>query len=127
MTFAMTYSNRDHLEAALTSIGQVVLSSEPQRNPTPAQQSVAICLNSAAALLDVAHHLLRSEHPATEAELVREWQALIGQTKAAGRHTHQAVVLMASQSNMVAAQHGITVKEPVDATRTPSRPDHVTA
>lgn len=123
----MTHPNRDHLEAALTSIGQVVLSDEPQRNPTPAQQSIAICLNSAAALIDVAHHLLRSEHPATEAELVREWQALIGQTKAAGRHTHQAVVLMASQSHMVSAQHGVTVKPSVDESHAHSRPDHVAA
>jgi hypothetical protein len=111
-----TLSDRAMLERALIAIEQVMAraaatpASEALAD-TPAREAIAMCLTSAAALVDVAQMLLRDE-PASSAEaLVSEWQALIGHTKAASRTAHQAVLVLASQRNRLAARDGITVAD----------------
>ena len=113
------------LERALIAIEQVMARSNAASHAdvlsaTPAREAITMCLTSAAALVDVAQMLLR-EAPAQPAEvLASEWQALIGHTKTASRTAHQAVLVLASQRNLVAAQDGITVAEPMEA----SQPAH---
>jgi len=116
-------SDRAMLERALIAIEQVMARSNAASHAdvlsaTPAREAVTMCLTSAAALVDVAQMLLR-EAPAQPAEvLASEWQALIGHTKTASRTAHQAVLVLASQRNLVAAQDGITVAEPMEASQT---------
>jgi hypothetical protein len=72
---------------------------------SPARSSLHICLNSAAALLDVSRSLIRT--PGDEAapdELEHEWQTLIALTKSVSRSVYRAALIMAAQKNLVTAQ-----------------------
>lgn len=107
-------SDRALLERALIAIEQVMgrthaLEPGSDASATPAREAVAMCLTSAAALVDVAQMLLRDSPEQSPEAMVQEWQALIGHTKAASRTAHQAVLVLASQRNLVAAQDGITL------------------
>lgn len=110
-------SDRALLERALIAIEQVMASrtAEADDTPsgtTPAEEAMTLCLTSAVALVDVAQTLLRDDAPVQSAEAsVREWQALIGHTKAASRTAHQAVLVLSTQRHLVAAQEGITLTD----------------
>lgn len=71
---------------------------------SPAQSAINICLSSAAALVDVSQALLHRNREHNEAELEREWQALITHTKIASRSAYRAALLMAAQQNVLQAQ-----------------------
>jgi hypothetical protein len=99
------------LDSALAAVERLLLepSDAAQRtegNPaSPAQSSLRICLNSAAALLDVSRSLLRTPSGgATPNELEHEWKTLIELTKSASRSVYRATLIMAAQKNLVAAQ-----------------------
>ena len=109
-----TISDRALLERALIAIEQVMArtnASLPDSDAaaTPAREAIAMCLTSAAALVDVAQMLLRDSPEQSPEAMVQEWQALIGHTKAASRTAHQAVLVLSSQRNLIAAQDGITL------------------
>ncbi|MGJ7494203.1 hypothetical protein ACSFA8_03930 [Variovorax sp. RT4R15] len=107
-----TLSDRALLERALIAIEQVMArtGSAPDHGVgTPAGEAVAMCLTSAAALVDVAQVLLRQAPEQSPEIQSQQWQALIGHTKNASRTAHQAVLVLSSQRNLVAAQDGITL------------------
>lgn len=109
-----TTTDRALLERALIAIEQVMARPAVTRRTggeaaTPAAEAVAMCLTSAAALVDVAQMLLRDAPEDSQDTLAQEWQALIGHTKNASRTAHQAVLVLSTQRNLVAAQDGITV------------------
>ncbi len=109
-----TLSERATLERALIAIEQVMARTHvppPSADAaaTPAREAIAMCLTSAAALVDVAQMLLGDSPAQSPEALVQEWQALIGHTKAASRTAHQAVLVLSSQRNLIAAQEGITL------------------
>lgn len=109
-----TTSDRALLERALIAIEQVmarpgVTHCADGEAGTPAAEAAAMCLTSAAALVDVAQMLLRDAPEQSPDNLSQDWQALIGHTKNASRTAHQAVLVLCSQRNLVAAQDGITV------------------
>ena len=109
-----TISDRAILERALVAIEQVMARDHAPLSAidvaaTPAREAVALCLTSAAALVDVAQMLMSDSSGQSAEALMHEWQALIGHTKAAGRTAHQAVLVLSSQRNLIAAQEGITL------------------
>ena len=108
-----TLSDRALLERALVAIEQVMArtgTAHDQVAGTPAGEAVEMCLTAAAALVDVAQVLLLRAAPEQSPEVQsQEWQALIGHTKNASRTAHQAVLVLSSQRNLVAAQDGITL------------------
>jgi hypothetical protein len=71
---------------------------------SPAQTSLHICLNSAAALLDVSRSLLSTAGEREPDDLEREWKTLITLTKSASRSAYRATLIMAAQRNLVTAQ-----------------------
>lgn len=71
---------------------------------TPAQSSLFICLNSAAALLDVSRSLLVGTDERQADELEREWKTLIALTKSASRSAYRATLIMAAQRNLATAR-----------------------
>ena len=81
---------------------------------TAAHGSISLCLEAASALVDVAQTLLRQPSESSLEVLSAEWQAVIAHTKNAGRTAHQAVLLLASQQNLVAAQGGVIVSRKVE-------------
>lgn len=113
-------SDRALLERALIAIEQAMASRMAENDggrlaTTPAEEAVALCLTSAAALVDVAQTLLRDAALSQSADAsIREWQALIGHTKTASRTAHQAVLLLSTQRHLVAAQEGITLTDQRD-------------
>lgn len=109
-------SDRALLERALIAIEQVMAranadSCAGDAAATPAADAVAMCLTSAAALVDVAQMLLREAPELPPDTLSQEWQALIGHTKNASRTAHQAVLVLSTQRNLVAAQDGVTLND----------------
>ncbi|RZL83445.1 MAG: hypothetical protein EOP76_22140 [Variovorax sp.] len=109
-----TVSERAMLERALIAIEQVMAHAHAplpsvDAAATPAREAITMCLTSAAALVDVAQMLLGDSPARSPEALVQEWQALIGHTKAASRTAHQAVLVLSSQRNLIAAQEGITL------------------
>ena len=113
-------SDRQLLQGALAAIELVLERKSLVASGTPALEALGICLNSASLLIEVGDVLLREAHPGTPDELVREWQALIKRTKVAGRSAHHAALILAEQSNIVAAQHGITVRDDALAQQVPA-------
>lgn len=103
-------SDRQLLQGALAAIELVLERKSLAASGTPALEALGICLNSASLLMEVSDVLLRETHPGTSDDLTREWQALIKHTKVAGRSTHQATLILAEQANIVAAQHGVSVR-----------------
>ena len=99
------------LERALIAIEQVMARGDAagHANDTPARQAIAMCLTSAAALVDVAQVLLRDAASHAPEALASEWQTLIGHTKTASRTAHQAVLVLSAQRDLVAAQDGVRV------------------
>ena len=77
---------------------------------TPAHEATSLCLTAASALVDVAQTLMRRPTETSREILSAEWQAVIAHTKNAGRTAHQAVLLLATQPNLVAAQGGSTLQ-----------------
>jgi hypothetical protein len=113
-------SDRQLLQGALAAIELVLERKSLSASGTPALEALGICLNSASLLMEVSDILLRESHTGSSDELVREWQALIKHTKVAGRSAHQAALILAEQSNIVAAQHGITVRDEAIALQEPA-------
>jgi hypothetical protein len=115
-------SDRAMLERALIAIEQVMARTNASPDAgsvsdTPAREAIAMCLTSAAALVDVAQMLLREATAQSPDVLASEWQALIGHTKSASRTAHQAVLVLSSQRNLVAAQDGITVADVMETSQ----------
>jgi len=106
-----TLSDRALLERALIAIEQVMARGDARghANDTPAREAIAMCLTSAAALVDVAQVLLRDASSRSPEDLASEWQTLIGHTKTASRTAHQAVLVLTAQRDLVAAQDGVRV------------------
>ena len=73
---------------------------EPLRE-RPEQTAVHFCLHSAGALLDVARTLLSRplDHAPTPAERLREWDALVGHAKMAGRGAYRAALVLADTTS----------------------------
>lgn len=109
-----TLSDRAMLERALIAIEQVMGKRDAALGwgvpvGTPAHEATSLCLTAASALVDVAQTLLRQPSESSREVLSAEWQAVIAHTKNAGRTAHQAVLLLATQQNLVAAQGGVLV------------------
>lgn len=101
----MTHSSADLalLESALAAVERLLPAASSRTSP--AQSSLHICLNSAAALLDASRSLMRTPHAdAAPDELEQEWKTLIELTKSASRSVYRATLIMAAQRNLVAAQ-----------------------
>ena len=109
-----TPSDRATLERALVAIEHVMGKRDAALGwgvpvGTAAHRSIGLCLEAASALVDVAQTLLREPNESSLEVLGAEWQAVIAHTKNASRTAHQAVLLLASQQNLVAAQGGVVV------------------
>ena len=109
-----TPSDRATLERALVAIEHVRGNRHADRGwgvpeGTAAHRSVSLCLEAASALVDVAQTLLREPDESSLEVLSAEWQAIIAHTRNASRTAHQAVLLLASQQHVVAAQGGVVV------------------
>lgn len=109
-----TISDRALLERALIAIEQVMGKRDAALGwgvpvGTPAHEAAGLCLTAASALVDVAQTLLRQPTESSREVLSAEWQAVLAHTKNAGRTAHQAVLLLSTQQNLVAAQGGVLV------------------
>jgi hypothetical protein len=101
----MTHSSADLalVESALAAVERLLLAEGSRASP--AEASLHICLNSAAALLDASRSLMRTPRvDAAPDELEHEWKTLIELTKSASRSVYRATLIMAAQRNLVAAQ-----------------------
>ena len=110
-----TLSDRAMLERALIAIEQVMGKRDGASGwgvpaGTPAHEATSLCLSAASALVDVAQTLLRQPAESSREVLSAEWQAVIAHTKNAGRTAHQAVLLLDTQPNLVAAQSGAVLR-----------------
>lgn len=110
-----TLSDRAMLERALIAIEQVMGRRDAASGwgvpaGTPAHEATSLCLTAASALVDVAQTLLRQPSELSREVLSAEWQAVIAHTKNAGRTAHQAVLLLAAQQNVLAAQGGALLR-----------------
>jgi hypothetical protein len=65
-----------------------------------AQAATTICLNSAAALIDVSVALMQRAGEKSTEELDREWHALITHTKIASRSAYRAALIMSAQMSV---------------------------
>jgi hypothetical protein len=106
-------ANVDLLESALSAVEGLLGGFGPPPSSTPrgddaacsaAQASLRICLNAAAALLDVSRSLARSAEGRAAEDLEREWKMLIVLTKEASRSAYRGALVMAEQRNLLAAQ-----------------------
>jgi len=114
----MTHTHADValLESTLAAVEQLLANADADNatkalsapadggHMSPAQSSLHICLNSAAALLDVSRSLLRAPDERAPDDLEREWQTLIVLTKSASRSVYRAALIMAAERNLHTAQ-----------------------
>jgi hypothetical protein len=101
----MTHSSADLalLESALAAVERLLLAEGSRASP--AQSSLHICLNSAAALLDASRSLMRTPRvDAAPEELEHEWKTLIELTKSASRSVYRCDAHHGCAADLVAAQ-----------------------
>jgi hypothetical protein len=79
-------------------------SDAPGEGASPAESSLNICLNSAAAMLDISRSLLRAVDDREPDERAREWQTLIVLAKSASRSAYRAALIMAAQRDLSSAR-----------------------
>lgn len=66
-----------------------------QRTERPEARAIQRCLTSAVALLNVSRTLVLKPVSPTPLETVRHWDALVLQTKTAGRAAYEAALMLA--------------------------------
>jgi hypothetical protein len=107
-------ANVDLMESALSAVEGLLSGLGPPPSSTTsrsdeaacsaAQASLRICLNAAAALLDVSRSLLRPAEGRAAEDLELEWKTLIVLTKEASRSAYRGALVMAEQRNLLTAQ-----------------------